>query len=170
MLRIVKGLVFLSLFAIFSAATAEEVSKEQIKGLDEQVQDIKKDVLAIASDLNLLEEKLIYPSNTQVSLFVSLDADDDTRLDAVEIELDGEVVAHHIYSFKELQALRAGGVQRIFTGNVRTGKHELRVSFIGEGYLGGEFHEQERYDFAKDVGPAFVEIGLAGQDVSFKTW
>jgi hypothetical protein len=50
-----------------AVSMAEGVSSEQIKGLDEQVQDIKKDVLGISTELTQLEEKLIYPSNTQVS-------------------------------------------------------------------------------------------------------
>ncbi|MBW2294697.1 MAG: hypothetical protein JRG94_20655, partial [Deltaproteobacteria bacterium] len=44
-----------------------------MQSLDEQVQEIKSDVLGIAAELNRLEEKLLYPSNTQVAVFVSLD-------------------------------------------------------------------------------------------------
>src|SRR5690242_20947887 len=36
------------------------------------------------------------------------------------------IFAHYIYSAKELQALRKGGVQRIYVGNVTTGEHKLR--------------------------------------------
>ena len=36
----------------------QEVTREQIKGLDEQVQEIKSDVLSIATQLHQLEEKL----------------------------------------------------------------------------------------------------------------
>ena len=90
MLRTVTTTLALLAALCFKAAVAEEISKEQIKGLDEQVQDIKKDVLGISTELNLLEEKLLYPSNTQVSLFVSLAPGNDFRLDSVEIELDGK--------------------------------------------------------------------------------
>src|SRR4030095_341593 len=94
--------------ALHGAAVAQQVSQEQIKGLDEQVQDIKKDVLTISSELTLLEEKLLYPSNTQVALFVSLTGSSKTRLDSVRIKLDGKDAAHHIYTFKELEALQKG--------------------------------------------------------------
>lgn len=175
MSRLFRALLIVTIFGFSTAVTAEEVSKEQIKGLDEQVQDIKKDVLAISTDLNLLEEKLLYPSNTQVSLFVSLSSDDGFRLDSVEIELDGKAVAHHIYSFKELEALRSGGMQRIYTGNVRTGEHELKVGFIGKTSLGSEFRKVESYQFKKGVGPGLVEIKLAGsgigtKSIEFKDW
>ena len=89
-------------------ARAEEISKKQIKGLDEQVQEIKSDVLAIAAELNHLEERLLYPSNTQVSGFVSLKADDTVVLDALELRMNGEAVAYHLYSYKELEALKKG--------------------------------------------------------------
>jgi hypothetical protein len=165
----------IALLGYFAVASAEEVSKEQIKGLDEQVQDIKKDVLAISTELNLLEEKLLYPSNTEISLFVSLQAKDDFRLDAVEVELDGKVVAHHIYTFKELDALRAGGMQRIYTGNVRTGEHELKVGLLGKSAQGSDYHKVESHRFSKEVAPGLVEISLAGpgfraSSIEFKDW
>lgn len=175
MSRLFRALLIAALFGYTATGFAEEVSKEQIKGLDEQVQDIKKDVLAISTELNLLEEKLLYPSNTQMSLFVSLAPDDNFRLDAVEIEIDGKPVAHHIYSFKELEALREGGMQRIYTGNVRTGGHELKVGFIGKSSMGNEFHEVDSYQFKKGVGPGLVEIrlvesGIGSKSIEFKDW
>ncbi|MGD8951999.1 MAG: hypothetical protein PVG62_14725, partial [Desulfobacterales bacterium] len=95
----------ISMLGLSLAANGQEVSREQIKGLDEQVQEIKSDVLRIAAELHQLEEKLLYPSNTQVAVFVSLASDATFRLDSVEIQLSGEPVAHHIYTFKELEAL-----------------------------------------------------------------
>src|SRR5882672_8664151 len=102
------------------------------QGLDEQVQEIKSDVLSIAAELNQLEEKLLYPSGTQVAIFVALAKGDELRLDAVRLQIDGQLVAHYIYSAKELQALRKGGVQRIYVGNVATGDHKLDVLVDGK--------------------------------------
>ncbi|MGB1466596.1 MAG: hypothetical protein ACPG8O_09515, partial [Alcanivorax nanhaiticus] len=113
-------------------AAADDVSRDKIKGLDEQVQDIKQDVLAISTELLQLEEKLIYPSNTQVSVFVSMAGEQDPRVDSVDIRVDGEDVMHHVYTFKELEALKSGGVQRIYTGNVRAGQHKLEVTVSGK--------------------------------------
>jgi hypothetical protein len=126
--------VILGILALVLSFTAygQEISREQIKGLDEQVQEIKSDVLSIAAELNQLEEKLLYPSNTQVAVFVSLAEGETFRLDSVEIQLDGKPVAHHLYTFNELEAFQKGGVQRIYTGNIRTGEHNLQVSAIGK--------------------------------------
>lgn len=154
---------------------AEEISREQIKGIDEQVQDIKKDVLAISSELVQLEEKLLYPSGTQVSLFVAMAQGETFRLDAVEVKIDGKEATHHIYTFKELEALQQGGVQRIYTGNVRTGEHTLDVTLIGKTEGNSDYRETATYKFTKDEGPRLVEITLAGpgagsNHINFKDW
>ena len=154
---------------MLGTVSAEQVTKEQIKGLDEQVQDIKKDVLGISAELNQLEEKLLFPSNSQVSVFVSLDKSGDFQPDAVQLKLDEKDVAHHIYSFKEVEALLAGGMQRIFTGNVRTGDHNVQISIIGKSG-GNKKTQTTSHTITKGVGPKFVEIRLSGSGVEVKNW
>ena len=169
MLCWLRGLILgISVLVLSFAAQAQEVSREQIKGLDEQVQEIKSDALGIAAELNQLEEKLLYPSNTQVAVFVSLVSGEAFRLDSVEIQLDGKPVAHHLYTFKELEALQKGGVQRIYTGNIRSGDHDLQVSVIGKSGGGAGFLKTERFKVNKDVGPKIVEISLAAQSITLK--
>jgi hypothetical protein len=146
---------------VLAQVTPEE--ERQMESLDEQVQEIKSDVLGIAAELSLLEEKLIYPSTTQVAVFVSLAEGEASRLDSVQLQIDGELVAHHIYSFKELEALRKGGVQRIYTGNVATGKHRLEVSIAGKSSGGEDFRDTTSFDFQKDVEPKLVGITLGAQ-------
>jgi len=168
MIKILKIVITgISVLALCFTAHAQEVSKEQIKGLDEQVQEIKSDVLGIAAELNQLEEKLLYPSNTQVAVFVSLLSGETFRLDSVEIQLDGKPVAHHLYTFKELEALQKGGVQRIYTGNVRSGEHDLQVSVIGKTVGGNDFQKSEHFKVNKDVGPKIVGISLAAKNITF---
>ena len=145
-------------------AGAEPVTKEQMQSLDEQVQEIKSDVLGIAAELNGLEEKLLYPSNTQVAVFVSLEEGEAFRLDSVQLQIDGVPVAHYIYSFKELEALQKGGVQRIYTGNISTGEHQLDISVAGKLSGGKEIGATESFSIRKDVEPKLVAITLAGQD------
>ncbi len=162
-----KFLIVVALFGMSLATVmAQQVSKEQIKGLDEQVQDIKKDVLAISSELLQLEEKLLYPSNTQVSFFVSLAQGSKFRLDAVKIKLDGKDSAHHIYTFKELEALQSGGVQRIFTGNVRTGEHLLEVSLSGKTAGNAGYQQVNTLKFKKAIEPKLIEIILGGPEAA----
>jgi hypothetical protein len=141
---------------------AENSDRQQMKGLDEQVQEIKSDVLGIAAELGQLEEKLLYPSGTQVAVFVALAQGDPMRLDAVRIQIDGQLVAHYIYSFKELDALRKGGVQRIYVGNVPTGDHQLDVLVDGKLEGGADYSRTEKFTFNKGVQPKLVGLTLAG--------
>jgi hypothetical protein len=146
-----------------SSAWAQDRSQQEMRSLDEQVQEVKSDVLTIARDLALLEERLLFPSNTQMSVFVEMGADDAFRLDAVRIEIDGNAVAHHIYSFKELEALQGGGVQRIYTGNVTTGAHEITVAVNGKRSNGDEFTSSETFSISKGIDPKVVGLTLAEQ-------
>jgi hypothetical protein len=141
---------------------AQQNNQQQIKGLDEEVQQIKSDVLGIAAELNQLEEKLLYPSGTQVAIFIALARGDAMRLDAVRLQIDGQIVAHYIYSFKELEALRKGGVQRIYVGNLATGDHKLEVLVDGKLEGGADFSRTERFTFQKEVKPKLVGLTLAG--------
>lgn len=160
----------MAVLILSGSAFAEDISKDQMKGLDEQVQDIKDDVLGIASQLTLLEEKLLYPSDTQVAVFVSLADGEKFRLDGLSIELGGKPVANHLYTFKELQALQKGGVQQIYTGNVTTGKHELNVTVIGKSPNGADLLHTKTFTFSKTVGPKIVEIILTENSLGFRDW
>jgi hypothetical protein len=142
-------------------ATADQ---QQMRDLDEQVQQTKSDVLSIAAELNQLEEKLLYPSGTQVAIFVALAKGDQMRLDAVRLQIDGQLVAHYIYSAKELEALRKGGVQRIYVGNVAVGDHQLNVLVDGKLKGGADFNRTEHFTFHKEVKPKMVELTVAGSD------
>jgi hypothetical protein len=162
-----KGTILvLSVLVLSVTAYGQESTKEQIKGLDEQVQEIKSDVLSIAAELNQLEEKLLYPSNTQVSVFITLVSGEAFRLDSVEIQLDGKPVAHHLYTFRELEALQKGAVQRIYTGNVRSGEHDLQVSATGKTGGGADFQKSEHFKVDKEVAPKIVEVSLAAQNIT----
>ncbi len=85
------------------------------------------------------------------------------RLDALKLELDGDLATHHIYSFKELEALQKGGVQRIYTGNLPTGEHQLTVTMIGKLGNGDDFTRSDSFAFAKGVEPKALGITLADQ-------
>src|SRR5215467_1489118 len=145
-------------------SVADESARAQMKGLDEQVQEVKSDVLSIAVDLNQLEEKLIYPSDTQLAVFISLARGETLRLDAVQIQIDGRLASHYIYSFKELDALRRGGVQRIYSGNIATGAHELEVSVSGKTANGKDYNQTEHFPFTKEIKPKLIGVMLAGPD------
>lgn len=162
MLNFLRNSLLLVLVGSPVLGVADELSGDSMRSLDGQVQEIKSDVLSIASELNTLEERLLFPSHTEVSLFVSLAENEDFRLDAVQITIDGELATHHIYSFKELDALKNGGVQKIYTGNLTTGDHELSVTMIGKLKNGKDINESGSFSFTKDVKPKAMGLTLAG--------
>jgi len=150
------------LFAAAPSWSAPASERQQMKSLDEQVQEIKSDVLGIAAELSLLEEKLLYPSGTQVAVFVALEHGDPLRLDAVRLSINGQPVAHYIYSFKELDALRAGGVQRLYVGNLPSGEHRLEVQVNGKQEGGEDYTRTQEFTFSKGVEPELVGLTISG--------
>lgn len=160
--RIHKAVPVLLFLTSAMPVGAQDLSGADMRSLDGQVQEIKSDVLNIASELNGLEERLLYPSNTQVSVFVSIAPGDEFRLDAVQVTINGDLATHHIYSFKELEALQNGGVQRIYTGNVPTGDHQIGVTVSGKLKNGKDFTESEEFGFSKGVKPKALGVTLAG--------
>src|SRR5260370_24373939 len=144
--------------------SADDSARAEMKGLDEQVQEVKSDVLSIAAELNQLEEKLLYPSDTHLAVFVSLAHGETLRLDAVQIQIDGHPATHYIYSFKELDALRRGGVQRVYSGNIATGTHEIEVSVTAKLANGKHYTQTERFPFTKEIKPKALGVMLAGPE------
>jgi hypothetical protein len=174
---LVIALFFAIAVSSAGGAAAESASKSpaSMQSLDEQVQEVKSDVLAIAAELSNLEEQLLYPSNTQIAVFVSIEEGHQVALDSARISIDGELVTQHIYSFKELEALQKGGVQRIYTGNVHTGEHRIEVAIAGKRSGGKDFDAVETFVFSKAVEPKLVGIQLAGQSsgdatIAIKDW
>jgi len=155
-----------TIVAAFLLAGAPDAmgAEATIQSLDEQVQAIKGDVLAIAAELSNLEERLLHPSDTQVAVFVAFadEAREGLLLDSMHVSIDGQPVADHVYSFKELEALAKGGVQRIHTGNLRGGKHRLGVRVAGQLANGKDFEQTQEIDFEKLVEPKRLGITLTG--------
>jgi hypothetical protein len=150
---------------------AQDLTAQEMRALDEQVQEIKTDVLAIAADLSRLEERLLYPSNTHLAIFVSVAAGETFRLDAMQINIDGALATHYIYGFKELEALQKGGTQRIYTGNLPTGAHSIEVSVSGKSSGGADFSSSETFTFDKGVEPKLLGIALAGPEaIALNEW
>lgn len=169
MFMLIRALVFIFFGCLTAGLQAEDLSSQDTRSLDGQVQEIKSDVLGIAAELGNLEERLLYPSGSQLAIFVEVEDDEDFRLDAVKLEIDGELATHYIYSFKELDALQKGGVQRIFTGNIPSGEHQLSVTVIGKNKSGKDFTESGNFTFSKHVEPKALGITLAGPGLTSDT-
>lgn len=152
---------------LFAAVTVVH-AKDSNKAFDKQVQDTKREVLSIAKELEKLEEQLLYPSHTQLAIFVSLrkGAGVNFSLASVDIVLDGKKVAHYLYTDSEREALILGGVQRIYTGNVSIGTHELEVRMRGRSSDGVKIDIKKEFSIKKDVKPGIAELLLSDATIT----
>lgn len=130
-------------------------------GLDNRVQDLKKEVLDLNRDLFALEEELLFPASTQLVVFLSMDLGSLFALDSVEVKLNNRTVANYLYTDRELDALRRGGVQQLFIGNIPTGETELVAFFVGKGPHGRDYRRGTTYVVKKDLSPKYIELKIS---------
>jgi hypothetical protein len=128
--------------------------------LDTRVQQLKADVIRLNRDLLVLEEELLFPAGTQVALFVSMDVGKLFELESVQIKLDDKLVATHLYTPLEVQALHRGGVQRVFVGNLRGGKHRVDAFFTGRGPHERDYKRATTLEFEKGTEPRYIELRI----------
>jgi hypothetical protein len=140
---------------------APEQQGEGFKSLDQDVQALKKEVLDLNRELFVLEEELLFPANTQVAVFVSMDVGEFFALDSVTLKLDNKEVANYLYTEREAQALLKGGVHRVYIGNLKAGEHELIALFTGQGPNVRDYRRGATIRLQKGVGAKYVELKIS---------
>jgi len=131
------------------------------KTLDQEVQSMKKDVIDLNKDLFVLEEELLFPANTQVAVYVSMDVGTFFALDSVTVKIDNKQVKNYLYTAREADALLKGGVQQIYLGNLKVGKHELVAFFTGKGLpVDRDYRRGATINFDKGVGAKYLELKI----------
>jgi hypothetical protein len=130
------------------------------RGLDQEVQGLKKDAVDLNKDLFILEEELLFPANTQVAVFLSMDVGDFFALDSVQLRIDDKEVINYLYTPREVQALLKGGVQRLYVGNLKVGHHELVAYFNGQGPKERAYKRGASLRFDKGVGAKYLELKI----------
>jgi len=142
------------------AAAAPDAPSADFKTLDQEVQGLKKDVIDLNKDLFVLEEELLFPANTQVALYVSMDVGTFFALDSVTVKIDNKEVKNYLYTAREADALLKGGVQQIYLGNLKVGKHELVAFFTGKGPAERDYKRGATINFDKGVGAKYLELKI----------
>ncbi len=145
-----------------AAAThaAETESRNEFRSLDEDVQSLKKEVLDLNRDLFLLEEELLFPANSQVAFFISMDVGEYFELDSINLKIDGKEVANYLYTGREVGALIRGGVHRVHMANLKTGDHELIAVFTGTGPHVRDYRRGATMTFNKGIGAKYMELEI----------
>jgi hypothetical protein len=130
------------------------------RGLDSDIQGLKKDVVDLNKDLFVLEEELLFPANTQVAVFLSMDVGTFFSLDSVQLKIDQKEVINYLYTQRERDALLKGGVQRLYLGNLKVGQHELVAFFNGKGPNDRDYKRGASIRFEKGVGAKYLELKI----------
>jgi hypothetical protein len=142
------------------AAPSSDAPPPDFKTLDQEVQGVKKDVIDLNKDLFVLEEELLFPANTQVAVYVSMDVGTFFALDAVTVKIDNKEVKNYLHTAREADALLKGGVQQIYLGNLKVGKHELVAFFTGKGPVERNYRRGATINFDKGVGAKYLELKI----------
>ena len=143
-----------------AAASAAATEPAPTGSLDDRVQQTKADVIRLNRDLLVLEEELLFPANTQVAVFVSMDVGLLFDLDSVQIKLDDKVVSTYLYTPLEVQALHRGGVQRVYLGDLKAGPHEIVAFFTGKGPHDRDYKRATTIKFDKSTEPKYIELQI----------
>lgn len=151
------------LLSLLVNAHAEEQPPQP--ALDHQVEDLKQQVQELNRDLLILEEELLFPTNTQVAVFVSMDVGAYFQLDAVKLKIDDQLVASYLYTEQQTQALYRGGVQRLYLGNLKSGEHEISAFFTGIGPNGRDYKRGATATITKGSGAKQMELRITDSTV-----
>ena len=165
--KVIASLLLVWFSFVFSLNTAAQQTDAGTAGqgsLAEEIQDIKKLTLELNRDLFILEEELLFPSNTQIAVFLSLDVGDFFALDAVKLSVDGVVVTNYLYTDRQLDALHRGGVQRLHMGNLKSGQHEIVAVFTGKGPHGRDYRRGTTLTIEKTNQAKHLELKITDSE------
>jgi hypothetical protein len=143
-----------------AAPPGDAVAPPDTRGLDQEVQGLKKDVVDLNRELFVLEEELLFPANTQVAVFISMDVGDFFALDSITLKIDQKEVINYLYTPREVEALLKGGVHRLYLGNLKVGKHELVAFFSGKGPNDRDYKRGATLKFEKGIGAKYLELKI----------
>lgn len=150
------ALVGLLLATLHTAVWADD----DTTALASDVENLKKSVIELNRDLLILEEELLYPASTQIALFVSMDVGEFFQLDSVKVSVDDQLVASHLYTEHQTNALFRGGIQRLYVGNIKTGAHEVTAVFTGKGPEGRDYKRAATLTIEKTLQPTLLELRI----------
>jgi hypothetical protein len=152
-------------------ASSAEVAADpaaELLAVDQDVQDLKKQLVDLNRDLFKLEEEILYPASTQVAVFLSLNVGTFFALDSVTVKVDDKEVANYLYTEREVEALHRGGVQKLYLGNLKSGPHELVAFFTGKGPHDRDYRRGTSVSFEKTVGAKYVELRISDREASLQ--
>ncbi|TAP40440.1 hypothetical protein EYS00_09365 [Alteromonas sp. KUL49] len=154
------ALILAIVLNVASFVAKAQTTEQDGQPLSSQIEDLKKALITLNRDLFILEEDLLFPSSSQLAVYLSVDVGTFFTLDAVELKIDDEVATHYLYTERQINALHRGGVQRLYLGNIPQGEHELTAFFVGIGPENRPYKRAVSIQFEKDDDPQAVELQI----------
>lgn len=128
--------------------------------LAKEIESLQQALVNLNRDLFILEEDLLFPSSTQMAVYVSMDVGQYFALDSVEIKVNDKTLTHYLYTEKQVDALVRGGVHRVYVGNINQGEHELTAVFHGLGPENRPYKRAVSLPFDKTDEAKAVELQI----------
>ena len=145
-----------------SAADSTETSAQQ------QLEQLKQQAIALNRELFILEEELLFPPQTQLAVFVSVDAGSFFRLDSIQLKLNDESIDAHLYTASELDGLQRGAIQPLYKGNTRAGEHTLTAVFVGKGPQDRDYRRDISHRFTKADDAMLLELKISDSSADYQ--
>ena len=162
------SIMLLSLVISVNSFAGEPESSTTNGALSTELEDIKKQVLKLNRDLFILEEDLLFPASTQVAVFVSVDVGRFFKVDSVELKINDKNVAGFLYTERQRKALEKGGIQQVYLGNLKEGKHQLTAIFTGFDGEGRSTKRAVTHQFEKDDDVVMIELKVEDNESSYR--
>ncbi len=153
--------LFLSFLVLVSAILLPVSVLANQAGLDASIEALKSEVVELNQELFELEERLLYPAMTSFSVFVSMEAVQDYEIKSIKLNLDEQDVTSYLYSKEQVEALRRGGIQKIYQGNLKPGLHKLSAEILGKGHDGRIVKRTIVADFGKTRASKYLEVKIS---------
>lgn len=153
----------------FGGQKAEQSAERalgEVQKISRDIQTLKREVIDLNKDLRLMEEKLLFPSSTKYSVFVSVTSGQFFALESIKLKLDGRFVATHVYSEKQRQAFLRGGIHKLYITNLSEGNHEAIAFITGIGPGGRAYKRAAELQFEKGPGSQYLEIAISDDTVA----
>jgi hypothetical protein len=149
------------LFGLVGACAAIAQEAQSTGDLDSRIQSLKQQALELNRDLAILEQDLLFPTDSRLTVYLSADVGEFLSLDAVKLSIDGTQVTDYLYTQQQFAALRQGGVHRLYMGNLKSGDHEMVAEFVGKDTKGGDYRREARLAINKTTGAKNVELKIS---------
>lgn len=128
--------------------------------LDEKILSLKSDVSAHAADVFELEQKVLHPVDTRLVVFLALAGQGNLDLDSVELFVNEQPVASHLYTSREIRSIEQAGTQQFFTGNLANGPHELKAVITARSANDRFVRREATHRFQKRPGALRLQMSL----------